>query len=109
MKAKRTSKLKRGANERAFARSQQRVVGRMNRLSIRFNGDEIIGATVTCEHPKNSDEMAALLRELLAMHEAPDVADPEVLGRYSPNAGTQRGRDAEATNATETRTRPSLE
>ena len=27
----------------------------------------------------------------------------------SPNDGTQRGRDAEATNATETRTRPSLE
>lgn len=27
---------------------------------------------------------------------------------YPPNAGTQRGRDAEATNATETRTRTSL-
>ena len=26
----------------------------------------------------------------------------------TPNGGTQRGRDAEATNATETRTRPSL-
>ncbi|MGC3961309.1 MAG: hypothetical protein QM813_26300 [Verrucomicrobiota bacterium] len=58
----------------------------MNRLSIRFNGEEIIGATVTCERPKNSEEMTALLRELLAMREAPDVADPEVLGKYSPNA-----------------------
>ena len=61
------------------------VVGRMNRLSIRFNGEEIIGATVSCERPKNSEEMTALLRELLAMREAPDVADPEVLGKYSPN------------------------
>lgn len=71
--------------KRPTAVAVQRVVGRMNRLSIRFNGKEMIGATVSCERPKNSDEMTALLRELIAMREAPDVADPEVLGKYSPN------------------------
>lgn len=72
-------------SEPAKPGSPERVVGRMNRLSIQFNGVEIIGATVTTERPKNTGEMNILLRELIAMSEAPDVADPEVLGRYSPN------------------------
>lgn len=44
-------------------------------------------------------------------YELPRQAWEEVLRRHGdnpPNNGTQRGRDAEATNETETRTRPSL-
>lgn len=80
-----TTKLNPAPTEARTEGSQQQEVGRMNRLTIQFNGVEILGATVTCERPKNTGEMNSLLRELLAMSAAPDVADPEVLGKYSPN------------------------
>lgn len=56
-----------------------------HRLSIRYDGIEIIGATVTCKRPENSEQMNALMRELIAISEAPSVPDPEVLGDRSPN------------------------
>lgn len=40
--------------------------------------------------------------------EADAIVEREKASAESANAGTQRGRDAEATNATETRSRPSL-
>ena len=56
-----------------------------HRLSIRFDGTEIIGVTVTRKRPENEEQMTALLRELLAFLAATTVPDPEVLGDKSPN------------------------
>lgn len=55
-----------------------------HRLSIRHDGVEIIGITVACKRPENHEQMTALIRELLAIMEAPTVPDPEVLGDRSP-------------------------
>lgn len=57
-----------------------------HRLSIRYDGTEIIGVTVTCKRPENHEQMTALIRDLLDCMNAPTVPDPEVLGDKSPNA-----------------------
>lgn len=64
-----------------------------HRLSIRYDGTEIMGVTVTCQRPENHEQMTALIRELLDCMNAPAVPDPEVLGDRSPNAevSDQRG------------------
>lgn len=41
-----------------------------HRLSIRYDGMEIMGVTVTCKRPENQWQMTALIRELLACMEA---------------------------------------
>jgi len=68
-----------------------------HRLSIRYDGIEIIGATVTRKRPENSEQMNALLRELIAISEAPTVPEPEVLGDRSPNVpGQERAPNGES-------------
>ncbi len=54
-----------------------------HRLSIQYDGIEIVNATVTCKRPENSEQMNALLRELIAINEAHDLPDEEVLGSRS--------------------------
>lgn len=56
-----------------------------HRLSILYDGTEILRASTQHKHPENSEQMNALLRELIAVSEAPSVPDPEVLGDRSPN------------------------
>jgi hypothetical protein len=56
----------------------------LHRLTVLYDGVEVLGATVVGKRPENSEELHTLLREIIAMHKAPEVPDPEVLGSYSP-------------------------
>lgn len=64
------------------------------------------GAQVRCKYPR---ERQPEVVDMTTMSGWTMASAAEICLKYeAANAGTQRGRDAEATNATETRTRPSL-
>jgi len=48
-----------------------------HRVRVTYDGVEILGASVDKLRPENSQQMAELLRELLASVEAPVVPDPD--------------------------------
>ncbi len=54
-----------------------------HRVSILFDGKEILGATTILNRPQNPREMSALLQHLIGLELIPDMPDPEVLGKYS--------------------------
>ena len=62
----------------------QRAEIHLHDLSVYFDGEMIMHSTVTCDRPKNSEELTEIFREFIRMHEAPEVPDPEVLGYHSP-------------------------
>jgi hypothetical protein len=66
-----------------------------HRVSIRYDGAEIMGVTVTCKRPDNHEQMTALIRELLDCMNAPTVLDPEVLGDKSPNVRVSDGANSQ--------------
>lgn len=54
-------------------------LSKLHRLTILFDGEVVLGATVAGEKPKNSKELHDLLQELIDMENAPEVSDPEIL------------------------------
>lgn len=54
------------------------VFHQLHGVSLRFDGAEILHATVTSKRPENHEEMKVLLRALLDSHDAPVVEDVEM-------------------------------
>lgn len=55
------------------------ILEKRNRVDIRFNGEVILGVSLNCERPKNSNEIRDILKDLVNFLDAPIVEDDRVL------------------------------
>lgn len=62
----------------------EEIIPNWHRLSLSFDGQEIYGATLDCQKPKNSEEMQKLIALILESYKGQTVPDTEVLGQKSP-------------------------
>ncbi len=58
-----------------------------HRVELRWDGVLVAGFSTPVPRPADAKEAINFLKELVAILEAPDMPDPDVLGKYSPSNG----------------------